>query len=139
MKPVPAGGVVTLVSATSFGVPAIPVAGFLLRSRRLPNFFGMFDLYAGPWSARLPDRRVATLLVGFSVVEALVGWTGLRLWRHPSRRVAAVTLGLLPVEAVFWTGFALPLPWLAGVARLVLVGGALRGPSDGRLWRRRKP
>jgi hypothetical protein len=28
---------------------------------------------------------------------------------------------LLPVEAVFWYGFALPFPWLIGVLRAVLV------------------
>jgi hypothetical protein len=27
----------------------------------------------------------------------------------------------LPVEAVFWYGFALPFPWLIGVLRAVLV------------------
>jgi hypothetical protein len=127
MRPARAGGVVTLVDAVGFGGAAIPVAAFLLRAGRLPNFFGMFDLYAGPWSARLPHRRLAALLLGFSVVETLVGWTGLRLLRHHRRHLAVVNLSLLPVEAVFWRGFALPLAWPAGVARLVLVGGRLVG------------
>jgi hypothetical protein len=30
---------------------------------------------------------------------------------------AVLNLGLLPVEAVFWIGFALPVPWLFGIAR----------------------
>jgi hypothetical protein len=33
---------------------------------------------------------------------------------------------LLPVEAAFWNGFALPVPWLVGTARLVLLALAWR-------------
>jgi hypothetical protein len=32
-----------------------------------------------------------------------------------------IAVALLPVEAVFWVGFALPIPWLLGVARVVLI------------------
>lgn len=32
-----------------------------------------------------------------------------------------LNLALLPAEAVFWLGFALPVPWLFGVARVALV------------------
>ena len=34
---------------------------------------------------------------------------------------AVLNLGLLPVEAVFWIGFALPVPSLFGIARVALV------------------
>jgi hypothetical protein len=32
-----------------------------------------------------------------------------------------VNLALPPVEAVLWMGFALPVPWLIGIARAALV------------------
>jgi hypothetical protein len=38
-------------------------------------------------------------------------------------------VALLPVEAVFWVGFALPIPWLLGVARVVLMALAWRSLS----------
>ncbi len=77
-------------------------------------------MYAGPWSARfLNDRVIALLLAYASVVLAAVlsGWL---LWRMP-KPGAVLNLGLLPVEAVFWIGFALPVPWLFGIARVALV------------------
>ena len=51
--------------------------------------------------------------------------------RQGSRRGAVVSVVLLPVEAVFWVGFALPIPWFLGAARVALLAAAwprLRGP-----------
>ena len=62
---------------------------------------------------------------------ALVAWAAGRV-RHGSRRGAVVSAGLLPVEAVFWLGFALPIPWVLGAARVALLVAAwrrLRGPQ----------
>lgn len=43
------------------------------------------------------------------------------------RKVGAlVNLALLPVEAIFWFGFALPFPWLVGAARAALIAVAWR-------------
>ena len=111
---------VTWAYAAMFGVPAVPVAIFLAEKGRLPSLWGLFDMYAGPWSSRFLDDRVVALLVvysGASLAAALSGWL---LWKV--RKAGAVlNLGLLPVEAVFWVGFALPIPWLFGIARVALV------------------
>ena len=32
-----------------------------------------------------------------------------------------MNLALMPIEAVFWLGFALPLPWLIAAARTLLI------------------
>ena len=81
---------------------------------------GLFDMYAGPWSSRFPDDRVIALLLvyfGLALAAVVSGWL---LWEM--RKAGAVlNLGLLPVEAVFWIGFALPVPWLFGIARVALV------------------
>ena len=37
-----------------------------------------------------------------------------------------IAVALLPVEAVFWIGFALPIPSLLGIARVVLIALAWR-------------
>lgn len=39
---------VTWTYAAMFGVPAVPVASFLVESGRLPSLWGLFDMYAGP-------------------------------------------------------------------------------------------
>jgi hypothetical protein len=112
--------VVTWAYVAGFGVPAVPVAIFLAGKGRLPTLWGLFDMYAGPWSSRFADDRVIALLLVYSgqgMAAALSGWL---LWKR--RQAGAVlNLGLLPVEAVFWIGFALPIPWLFGIARVALV------------------
>jgi hypothetical protein len=111
---------VTLAYAAMFGVPAVPVAIFLAEKGRLPSLWGMFDMYAGPWSSRLTDDRMIALLLvyfGLALAAVLSGWL---LWEM-RKTGAMLNLGLLPVEAVFWIGFALPVPWLFGIARLALV------------------
>ena len=42
------------------------------------------------------------------------------IWRG-RRSGAVLNLALLPVEAIFWVGFALPIPWLCGAARVALL------------------
>lgn len=110
----------TWAYAAMFGVPAVPVAIFLAEKSRLPSLWGLFDMYAGPWSARFLNDRVIALLLAYAGVVLAAVVSGWLLWRM--RRAGAVlNLGLLPVEAVFWIGFALPVPWLFGIARVALV------------------
>ena len=114
---------VTWACAAMFGVPAVPVAIFLAEKGRLPSLWGLFDMYGGPWSSRFADDRVVALLLAYSglVLAAVVSaWL---LW-HRRKAGAVLNLALLPVEAVFWSGFALPVPWLFGIARVALVSRA---------------
>ena len=111
---------VTWAYAAMFGVPAVPVAIFLAQNGRLPSLWGLFDLYGGPWSSRFADDRVVALLLVYCGLVLAAGLSGWLLWEM--RRAGAVlNLLLLPVEAVFWIGFALPIPWLLGMARVALV------------------
>ena len=41
-----------------------------------------------------------------------------------------INLAILPFEAVFWLGFALPFPWLIGIARAGLLAIAWRSLDD---------
>jgi len=129
---------VTWAYSAMFGLPAVPVAIFVAREGRLPSLWGLFDVYAGPWSSRIADNRLIGLLLAYSVVVLAVAVSGRLLWR--TRRAGAVlNLGLLPAEAVFWIGFALPGPWLFGIARVVLVCLAWRELTGSRLRTRRRP
>jgi hypothetical protein len=127
MRSARAAAVVTWVYAAAFGLPAVPVSVFLLRNGRLPSFLGLFDSYGGPWSSAFqfdPDEFVRLLLT-FLVLTVLASATAWLVWRG-SREGAVLSLMLLPVEAAFWNGFALPIPWLIGVARVVLLVVAWR-------------
>jgi hypothetical protein len=65
------------------------------------------------------------LLMAFLAVNLVAAWTAWLVWAG-LRFGAVFKLALLPIEAVVWIGFALPLPWLLGVARVVLVALAWR-------------
>ena len=58
--------VVTWAYAAMFGIPAVPVAIFLAEQGRLPSVWGLFDMYAGPWSSSFADRPVIGLLLVYS-------------------------------------------------------------------------
>jgi hypothetical protein len=47
-------------------------------------------------------------------------WAGWLLW-NGQRSGALLQFGLLPVEAVCWYGFALPIPPILALARVILV------------------
>ncbi len=62
---------------------------------------------------------IALLLVYAALALAAVisGWL---LWKL-RKSGAVLSLGLMPIETFFWIGFALPVPWLFGIARVALV------------------
>ena len=115
-----AAAIVMWFYAAGFGLFTIPVAVYLQQRGRLPSFFGLFDLYGGPWSARLLDDEFVLRLIAFLAVSVVVGWAAWLLW-NGSKLGAILSLAILPVEAMFWVGFALPFPWLLGAVRVVLI------------------
>ena len=113
------------VYAAGFGISTIPVAVYLTHRGRLPMFFGLFEMYGGPWSSRFSHRTFVWLLAAFLIVALAVAWAAWLVWKA-SRIGGVLALILLPVEAVFWIGFALPIPWVLGAARAVLLLRAWR-------------
>jgi hypothetical protein len=110
----------TWLYAAGFGGATIPVAMYLRRRGRLPTFFGLFEMYGGPWSRRSGQRTFVWLLMAFLLTTAAAAWVAWLVW-NASRSGAVLTLVLLPVEALFWFGFDLPIPKAIGVVRVVLV------------------
>ena len=90
-------------------MPTVFVAVHLIQRGTLPTFFGLFPMYGGPWFSRVGHGTFALLLVAFLVVTLAAAWAGWLVW-DGSRAGAVLSLALLPVEAVFWIGFALPIP-----------------------------
>ena len=112
--------ILTWIYVGGFGLVTIPVAAILLRRGRLPVFAGLFETYGGPWSARYQPKTFTLLLMAFLIVTVVAAWAAWLVW-NGSKAGATLTLVLLPVEAIFWMGFALPIPWLIGLARAVFV------------------
>ncbi len=123
MRPAHIAAILTWLYAAGFGIPAVPVAVFLLQRGYLPWFKGLFPMYGGPWSSQLPHEAFVGRLVAFLLVTLAASYAAWLLWKG-SRIGVILGLLLLPVEAVFWIGFALPIPWLFGIARAALMVAA---------------
>lgn len=120
--------VLTWAYAAGFGLSVVPVSVHLLRRGSLPWFGDLFPMYGGPWSERLPPGAFAGVLGGYLGLVSVVSWAAWRT-RGGSRRAAVVSVALLPAEAVFWLGFALPIPWVLGAGRAALLIATLRHPA----------
>jgi hypothetical protein len=118
----------TILTALGFGIPTAYVATHLLREGSLPTFMDMFPMYGGGLFERWSHELFVVLLAAFAAVLALDAFAGWLLWNGEPLG-AYMTIAVLPVEAVFWYGFALPIPPINAVVRfvaLVLGWSALR-------------
>lgn len=73
----------------------------------------------------LQPRTFMVLLMAFLIVTLVAAWAAWLLW-NGSKAGAVLALVLLPIEAVFWVGIALPIPWLIGVARVAYIALACK-------------
>ncbi|MFZ0546990.1 MAG: hypothetical protein WAM60_16195 [Candidatus Promineifilaceae bacterium] len=106
-------------TALGFGIFCIPAIGNLLNGRDIPYVMGFPAYGKGPFE-RVGIPTTVPLLAGFLLVcilEALAGWL---LWEG-YKTGAILSLVLIPAGAVFWWGFALPIPPLFAVIRTVLI------------------
>jgi len=106
--------------ALGFGIPTAFVALHLLRERTLPIFMGLFPMYGGGFFQRWSPEVFVVLLGLFAAVSAIEAFAGVLLWQGEPLG-AFIALALLPIEVVFWAGFAVPLPPLGAVVRLALL------------------
>jgi len=91
----------------------------------IPTLLGYPTFDPGPFERHGLPTSVPSLLA-FLAVCLLEAIAGTRVWgEHLDGGILA--LALLPVEAVFWWGFALPIPPLFAVARTILLLGWWRG------------
>jgi hypothetical protein len=106
-------------TALGFGLPCVAAIRNLLAGRGLPMILG-FRAYGGGPFERFGVHTTVALLVAFLLLGVLEGVAGWLLW--DGRKAGAVlALALLPLGAVFWWGFALPIPPILAVIRTVLM------------------
>lgn len=111
-----AASVMCWVTGLGFGLPGVYGIAHLARTGTIARFMGFPAYGEGPFE-RLGIRTSVPLLSAFVTVCAAECVAGGLLWR--SRRSGAVlSLALLPVESVFWIGFALPFPPVGAAIRI---------------------
>ena len=114
-----AAALCSLVLGLGFGLPGAYGAWFYARHGEAWTFLG-FPTYGGGPFERWGLPTSTALIVGFVAVCAAEVVVGVLLWRN-AMMALWLALALLPVELVFWTGFALPFGPLLGLARTGLV------------------
>ena len=55
--------------AAGFGLPALPIAAYAIRERRLPWLGDLFPMYGGPWWGTLSPEAFAATLIGYAGVS----------------------------------------------------------------------
>jgi hypothetical protein len=110
--------VLSVVLGLGFGLPGVFGAIHLSRTGEVWTFMG-FPTYGGGPFERFGIGSGVALVVAFVVVCAAELVVGVLLWTD-APHAALVSLLLLPVELVFWIGFALPFGPPLGLARVVL-------------------
>jgi hypothetical protein len=101
---------------------------WMLVRGRLPVLPLIGEPNSGPFYANFSHGVFVVLLaasVGLGIVQVGAGWL---LW-NGERAGGLLQFGLLPIEALFWYGFALPIPPFLAIARVVLVILAWSGLS----------
>jgi hypothetical protein len=114
-----AAGVCSLVLGLGFGLPGVYGAWYYARQGEVWTFLGFPTYGDGPFERWGFPTNVA-LLLGFVAVCAAEVVVGVLLWGG-STIAPWLALALLPVELLFWIGFALPFGPLLGLARTALV------------------
>ncbi len=114
-----AAALCSLALGLGFGLPAIAGTLHLARTGEVWTFMG-FPTYGGGPFERIGLETSVPLLLGFVFVcltEVVVGLMLLLDLPH----AATVSYVLLPFEAFFWIGFALPFAPPFGIARTILL------------------
>ncbi|HEX6515662.1 MAG TPA: hypothetical protein VF049_08805 [Nocardioidaceae bacterium] len=113
-----------------FGLPGLYGTLYLARHGEVWSFLGFPTYGRGPFE-KVGVTTTVPLLAGFVAVCGAETAVGNLLWRR--RRAGAISsLALLPVEAAYWLGFALPLGPVVGAARTLAVLAARRSQRPGK-------
>lgn len=116
-----AAAVLLWIVAAGWALPAPWLMWWVIVRGRLPVLPIIGEPNGGPFYLNLPHPAFVALLALSFVLGIAQAWAGWLLW-NGQRSGALFQLGLLPVEAVFWYGFAIPIPPVLAIIRLVLVG-----------------
>jgi hypothetical protein len=108
------------IVAAGWALPAPWLMWWVVGRGRLPVLPIIGEPNGGPFYLKLPRRVFVGLLAVSFALGIAQAWAGWLLW-NGERSGALFQFGLLPVEAVFWYGFEIPIPPVLAVVRLILI------------------
>jgi hypothetical protein len=130
-----AAAVLCWVLAAGFGLPGIPAIVSVARGDGVWYFMG-FPTYGHGTFEQIGIDTTVPLLVAFLLVAVAEVVAGALLWI--GRRAGSILANVLvPVELVFWIGFALPFGPVIGLARTILIVVAARHDRTAEIAARR--
>jgi hypothetical protein len=113
-------GIMLWVVALGWALPAPWLMWWVIVRGRLPVLPLIGEPNGGPFYRRA-SRGTFVVLLGLSLALGVAqAWAGWLLW-NGQQLGAVLQFSLLPIEALFWYGFALPIPPVLAVVRIVLV------------------
>jgi hypothetical protein len=112
------------LSGLGFGLPGVYGTAYFARHGHVWTFQG-FPTYRGEPFEAIGLPTSVGLLSGFVIVCATEVVAGNLLWKR-QRSGLWLSLALLPLEAAYWIGFALPFGPLLGAVRTAAVVVAFR-------------
>jgi hypothetical protein len=116
--------VLAWIPGLGFGLPGIYAIRYFAEWHRPWMFMGFPAYGDGPFEDIGIDTSTPLLVLFLAVCVGELA-VGVALWRRARWSVAA-GLALLPFEFAFWIGFALPVGYLFGAARAVVLIAILR-------------
>jgi len=114
-----AAGVISIFLGLGFGIPGILGLRHFAQHGEVWTFMG-FPTYGGGQFERMGVMTSVPLLGAFVAVCAVEVVLG-ALLLSGQRSGLWLSLGLLPIEMIFWIGFALPFGPILGLVRTALV------------------
>ena len=97
----------------------IPAMARVHAGRDIPMVMGFPAYGRGPFETH-GIRSTVPLLAGFLLVCVLEGVAGLLLWGG-QQSGGVLAIAVLPLGAVYWWGFALPIPPMFALVRTALI------------------
>ena len=119
MSSLRSSAVLLLVNGVGFGLPCVLAIRNLLAGRGIPFIMGFPAYGKGPFE-RIGISTTVPLLAAFLLICSLEIAAGGLLWGG-AKIGAILALVLVPLGAVFWWGFALPIPPIFALIRTVLI------------------
>ena len=107
-----------------FGIPCLKAIQSLHAGQGVPRLFGFPAYGEGPFEQHGFPTTIPMLLA-FLAVCALEIAAAVPLWSG-QRIGALLAIAVIPFGAVFWWGFALPIPPLLALVRVILIAVSWR-------------
>lgn len=114
-----AAAISSLFLGFGFGIPGALGIRYLARTGEVWTFMG-FPTYGGGPFERWGFPTTIALMGAFVVVCVCEVIVGVMIWLD-APFAKALSLALLPIELLFWIGFALPFGPILGILRTVFL------------------